>query len=203
MTSNGEHHSSHIYTNYDRRRRYYMPTSSMSTSFKGCCCCLFLLVTFLALLGLALALILVLVVKPKKPQFQLKQTVISYLLITRPTNPLPSTSAAYLSMNISMVFSAQNPNKVGIKYQPTRLYVMYRGVPLGTGSIPGFEQPAHTTRLVETHLAVSRVNVLQADAVKLIKDAVVDDRIKLRILGDVGAKIRVLSLTSPKVEVPI
>ncbi|CBI20000.3 unnamed protein product, partial [Vitis vinifera] len=80
---------------------------------------------------------------------------------------------------------------------------MYRGIPLGKGVVPGFYQPAHSVRQVETTVAVDRANLLQADAADLIKDASLNDRVELRILGEVGAKIRVLDFTSPGVQVSV
>lgn len=196
IQGNGDHHHYRLYTR--QRNRHYIPTPFTKASLKGCCCCIFLLLVFIALLALAITLVLILVVKPKKPEFQLRHAAVSYLIIAQ-----SAPSAAYLTLNISVAFAAKNPNMVGIKYESTGLYFMYRGVPLGTGSVPGFEQPAHSSRLIETRVVVSRVNVLQADAIELVRDAVVDDRVKLRVLGDVGAKIIVLRFTSPKVQVSV
>ncbi|XP_022971998.1 uncharacterized protein LOC111470648 [Cucurbita maxima] len=176
----------------------YIPRSSSSASFKGCCCCLFLLFSFLALLILAVVLVVVLALKPKKPQFDLQQVGIQYMNITTP-NP----TAASLSLNIRMIFTAVNPNKVGIKYGESRFTVMYRGIPLGRASIPGFFQDPHSQRQVDATIAVDRVSLLQADAADLIRDASLNDRVELRILGDVAAKIRLLSFDSPGVQVSV
>jgi uncharacterized protein (DUF4213/DUF364 family) len=78
---------------------------------------------------------------------------------------------------------------------------MYRGIPLGKASVPGFYQEAHTTRQVVATIGVDRVNLLQADAADLIRDASLNDRVELRVLGDVGAKIRVMNFESPNVQV--
>lgn len=56
-------------------------------------------------------------------------------------------------------------------------------------------------RQVEATIAVDRVNLLQADAASLVRDASLNDRVELRVLGDVGAKIRVLNFDSPGVQV--
>ncbi|KAJ8529838.1 hypothetical protein K7X08_036673 [Anisodus acutangulus] len=80
---------------------------------------------------------------------------------------------------------------------------MYRGIPLGRGTVPGFYQPAHSVKRVETTIVVDRVNLLQADATDLIRDAALNDRVELRVLGDVGAKIRIIGFTSPGVEVSV
>ncbi|XXG60877.1 hypothetical protein AAC387_Pa04g2681 [Persea americana] len=188
----GEHypapHPSHNHYHYRHHHR-----SSSAASFKGCCCCLLLLLTFLALLLVAVVLVIFLAVKPKKPQFDLQQVGVQYLIVT------PS----YLSLNITMLFTAINPNKVGIKYTPSNFFVMYKGVPLGVATVPSFYQPAHSSRTVETRASVDRVNVLQLDAMDLIRDATVNDRVELRVTGDVGARIRVMDINSPRVKVSV
>ncbi|KAL3843718.1 hypothetical protein ACJIZ3_001121 [Penstemon smallii] len=182
-------------------RHYYPPTTTKTTSsasFRGCCCCLFLLFSFLALLIIAVILVIFLALKPKKPEFDLQQVGVQYVGIS-PTTP----SAAAVSLNIRMIFSSANDNKVGIKYRESRFTIMYRGIPLGRGNIPGFYQPAHSVRRIETVIAVDRVSLLQADAADLVRDASLNDRVELRVFGDVGAKIRILGFTSPGVQVSV
>ncbi|KAL5564038.1 hypothetical protein UlMin_033785 [Ulmus minor] len=204
----------HQPSNSGNYRQYYPTTSSSSSSasFKGCCCCLFLLFSFLALLVLAIVLVIVLAVKPKKPQFDLQQVGVQYMGITSPNPTTPAVAAAAadqnpttasLSLSIRLLFTAVNPNKVGIKYGESRFTVMYRGIPLGKASVPGFYQEAHSVRQVVATIAVDRVNLLQADAADLIRDASLNDRVELRVLGDVGAKIRVLDFDSPRVQVSV
>ncbi|XP_051147376.1 uncharacterized protein LOC127262635 [Andrographis paniculata] len=173
-------------------------SSSASASFRGCCCCLFLLFSFLALLILAVILVVVLAVKPKKPEFDLQQVSVQSMGI----NPTTASSAT-VSLGIRMVFTTANDNKVGIKYGESRFTVMYRGIPLGRATVPGFYQPAHSVRRFDATVAVDRVNLLQADASDLVRDAAFNDRVELRVVGDVGAKIRVLGLTSPGVQVSV
>lgn len=210
--SNGDGHGHGGAGSWYPQRRPHYGYGGGSASFRGCCCCLFLLLTFLALLALAVALVVVLVVKPRKPQFDLNQVSVQYLLVASPTSPAAASpagvppaapGAAYLSLNITLLFTAENPNKVGIRYGATAFDVMYHGVPLGVAAVPGFEQPAHSTRLLQTRVIVDRFNVLQTDAQDLIRDAAINDRVELRITGDVGAKILVLGFSSPKVQVRI
>ncbi|XP_020591315.1 NDR1/HIN1-like protein 13 [Phalaenopsis equestris] len=188
------------------QHNHYMAaaTSYSTASLKGCCCCLFLLLIFLTLLSIAVTLVIILAVRPRKPEFDLQRVGVEYLLVA-PEQGVDAgqTAAAYLSLNITLLFTAANPNKVGIKYEAADLYVLYHGVPLGIAAVPGFEQPAHSTRLVDSRVSVSRFNVLQADALELVRDATVNDRVELRITGDVGAKIRVLGFTSPRVQVSV
>lgn len=69
--------------------------------------------------------------------------------------------------------------------------------------MPGFYQPAHSVRRVESLVNVERVNLLQTDAANLLRDVTINDRVELRIMGDVSAKIKILGLTSPSVQASI
>uniref|UniRef100_A0A1J3G0G0 Late embryogenesis abundant protein LEA-2 subgroup domain-containing protein n=1 Tax=Noccaea caerulescens TaxID=107243 RepID=A0A1J3G0G0_NOCCA len=181
-------------------------SSSSSASLKGCCCCLFLLFAFLALLVLAVVLIVILAVKPKKPQFDLQQVAVVNMGIVPQNNPNPSVldpTSASLSFTIRMLFTAGNPNKVGIRYGESSFTVMYKGMPLGRATVAGFYQDAHSTRNVETTIAVDRVNLMQGNAGDLVRDASLNDRVDLTIRGDVSAKIRVMNFDSPGVQVSV
>ncbi|CAN6480183.1 unnamed protein product [Victoria cruziana] len=177
-------------------------SSSSSATLKGCCCCFFLLLTFLALVVVAVVVVVVLAVKPRKPQLDLQAATVQYLLVETPPGG-PGSGVAYLSLNISMLFSASNPNRVGIKYAPSTFYVMYEGVPLGVAEFPGFYQPAYSRTPVETRVSVQRVNVMQKAAADLVRDATVTDRVEFSVKGDVGARIRALGITLPNVEVSV
>ncbi|XP_010030085.2 uncharacterized protein LOC104419945 [Eucalyptus grandis] len=216
--ANGDHHARPPSSSQDRHQYYYPSSSSSysSASLKGCCCCLFLLFSFLALLVLAVVLVIILAVKPKKPQFDLQQVGVQYMGIS-PTDPATAAAAAAaatagggsspasasLTLSIRMLFLAVNPNKVGIRYGESKFTVMYKGIPLGKASVPGFYQEAHSERQVVATIAVDRFNLMQADASDLIRDASLNDRVELRVLGDVGAKIRVLNIDSPGVQVSV
>lgn len=174
--------------------------SSSAASIKGCCCCLILLFSFLALLSLAIILIIVLAIKPKKPQFDLQQVNVQYINFV-PTNTIDAPTSESVSLVLQMLFTAKNDNVAGIKYRDSTFTIMYRGVPLGRGVVPGFYQAAHSLKNVKTTVNVDRVNLLQADAVDLVKDVSVNDRVELRVMGDVIAKIRIIGITSPTVQV--
>ncbi|KAK9666529.1 hypothetical protein RND81_14G191200 [Saponaria officinalis] len=181
---------------------YYSPSSSSPSLIKGCCCCLFLLFSLIALLVLAVILAVVLAVKPKKPQFDLQEVAVQNLAIF-PSPPAAGDGGATVSLSVRLIFAAANPNKVGIKYGESRFTVMYRGIPLGRGSVPGFYQPAKSVKVVTTTVAVDRVSLMQADGVDLVKDASLYDKVELRVLGDVSAKIRIIGFDSPAVQVSV
>ncbi|KAJ9561428.1 hypothetical protein OSB04_006588 [Centaurea solstitialis] len=194
------HNHNHRYRNQENH--HYPHSSSSSASIRGCCCCLILLFSFLALVAATVVLVIVLAVKPKKPQFELQQVAVQYINLAAPVNaPATATTTASLSLAVRMLFTAKNDNKVGIKYGVSTFNIMYRGIPLGRGTVPGFYQPAHSVRQVQTTVTVDRVNLMQADAADLVRDASLNDRVELRMMGDVNAKIRILGLTSPSVQV--
>ncbi|XP_073063913.1 NDR1/HIN1-like protein 13 [Primulina eburnea] len=172
-----------------------------SSSFHGCCCRLFLLLSsFLILFIVAAILVIFLAVKPQKPHFDLQKVVFQYMGISAVTT---TQSAATVSLIIHMFFVATNENKVGIKYDEFWFTVMYRGIPLGRGAVPGFYQPAHNVRLVETTIVVGQVNLIQANAAYMLGEASLNDRVALRVVGDIGARIQILGLTSPRVQVSV
>ncbi|KAL9231956.1 hypothetical protein vseg_007114 [Gypsophila vaccaria] len=179
---------------------YYSPTSSSPSLIKGCCCCLFLLFSLLSLLVLAVILAVILAVKPKKPHFDLQEVAVQNLAIN---GAVDGGDGATVSLSVRLIFAAANGNKVGIKYGESRFTVMYRGVPLGRGSVPGFYQPAESVKVVTTTVTVDRVSLMQADGVDLVKDASLYDKVELRVLGDVSAKIRVVGFDSPAVQVSV
>ncbi|XP_073148261.1 NDR1/HIN1-like protein 13 [Henckelia pumila] len=182
--------------------RHHPSSTTSNSSSRGCRRCLFLLLSFLTLLILAAVLIIVLAVKPRKPQFDLQQVGFQYMGIS-PGAAATQSAAAAVSLIIHMLFVATNDNKVGIKYDEFSFTVMYRGIPLGRGAVPGFYQAAHNVSLVETTIVVDRANLIQANAADILGEASLNDRVALRVVGDVGARIRILGLTSPRVQVSV
>ncbi|GJT83882.1 putative reverse transcriptase domain-containing protein [Tanacetum coccineum] len=74
------------------------------------------------------------------------------------------------------------------------------GVLLRRGSVLRIYQPTHSVRCVESRVNVERVSLLHTDAANLLRDVTVSDRVELRIMGDVSAKIKILELTSPSMQ---
>ncbi|KAK7363222.1 hypothetical protein VNO77_05355 [Canavalia gladiata] len=185
-----------------QQQLYYAatPPSSHSSTCKGCCCCLFLLFSFLGLLVLAALLLIVLVVKPRNPHLDLSQVGFQYMAI-RPNPNDPATASLYLI--IRLVLSVVNPNRVRIRYGESRLSLVFRGVTLGRASVPAFFQRAHSVTEVVATVAVDGVNLSEADAADFTRDALLNDRVELRVLGHVAAKIRLFNLDSPPLQVSV
>ncbi|KAI5079391.1 hypothetical protein GOP47_0004870 [Adiantum capillus-veneris] len=168
----------------------------------NCCCCISLSLLFLLLIAIGIALFFILVLKPTKPEFVLESASIQDFKVDREVQGL-TNFAIYLSMNIALVFSASNPNKVAINYSPTEFNCVYKDAILGVAKVPSFHQAAHSHSALTAVLVVDHVNILQASSVDLLNDATVNDRVALTINGPVKARIKVLGINSPKVEVNV
>lgn len=167
-------------------------------SWKRCCCCISTVFLVIGILITAIALVIVLVLKPKKPEFSLNSAKVESLMIEKPPNMPPS-----LAMNISIIFRASNPNKVGIKYSASKFYVFYNGgMPIGVVYVAAFYQPSHSNTTF-TAQVVTKLNSLQSPAMDLLKDATVNRRLKMRITGDVGVQVRFLQINSPKIQLAV
>jgi len=189
---------------YGRAPGAFRENYQVSTfSFTKCCCCVFSVLFILAAIVGVIALVVLLVVKPKKPEFNLQSVTVVSLQTEPPLGSELTSMEVFLTLNITMAFTALNPNKVGIMYSSSDFYVMYQEMLIGVAMVPPFYQPSHSNTTVQTELVVTRVNILQAAALNLIRDATVYDRVRLRITGDVGARIRVLQINSPKVQVSL
>ncbi|KAB2617847.1 hypothetical protein D8674_013734 [Pyrus ussuriensis x Pyrus communis] len=74
--------------------------------------------------------------------------------LTLTADCIQNPTSVFLSFNIPMLFSVDNPNKVGNKYSESRFIVMYRRIPLGNAFIPDFYQDAHIVCQVVATIAV-------------------------------------------------
>lgn len=100
-----------------------------------------------------------------------------------------------------MFFIAKNDNIAGIKYKATTFQIVYRGVPIGRGTVPAFFQGAHSKKNVRATVFIDHMSLLQTDSDVLVQDIAVNDRVEFRVMGDVNAKIRIIGITSPSVQV--
>ncbi|KAG4398629.1 hypothetical protein AAZX31_08G075600 [Glycine max] len=185
-----------------RQQHLHYASSPTTSSHSSCCCCLFLLFSFFALLVLAALLVIVLAIKPKSPHLDLRQVGLQYMaLVPNPTRPGPSTAKLYLV--IRLVLAVVNPNEVGIRCGESRVTVVYRDTPLGRTSLPAFCQRAHTVKEVVATMAVDDVNLSNADGADFARDALLNDRVELRVLAHVATKIRLFNLPSPPLQVSV
>lgn len=149
--------------------------------------------------ALGVALFFLLILKPSKPEFNLQSANILDFHVDRQQGAL--NFAVYLSLNITLIFSAINPNKAGIEYSATDLQCFYKKTLLGVAKVPRFYQPAHSHTTLKALVVVDRLNILQAASADLLKDVSVNDKVPLTINGPVYARVRLLGINSPRVEV--
>ncbi|KAJ9537448.1 LOW QUALITY PROTEIN: hypothetical protein OSB04_030181 [Centaurea solstitialis] len=155
--------------NYQKRRR---------------CAVIFGLSCF-AIIFIALLVVLILYVRtpdqePIKPRFELEQVGVEYLNYS-----VNGSSTASVSLAVRMLFMAENDNDDSIEYGVSSFNIMYRGVPLGRATLPAFCLDGVTR--VQTTVTADRVNL--EDAADFVRDASLNDRVELRIMGDVNAYI--------------
>eukprot|EP00250_Pteridium_aquilinum_P000730 c10886_g1_i1 orf=780-1433(+) len=168
----------------------------------NCCCCLSLSLLLLVLIAIGIALFFILVLKPAKPEFNLQSASIETFKVEKELL-YSSGPAIFLSMNIAVVFSASNPNKVAISYSPTRFTCVYKDVVLGVAKVPPFHQAAHSHNTLTAVIVVDHMNLFQSSSIDLLNDATVNDRVVVVVNGPVEARIKVLGINSPKVEVSV
>jgi hypothetical protein len=153
--------------------------------------------SFLLFILLAL-LIVIFLLKPEKPIFSFQTIRLDWYKMD-----VYSGSVLFVSSVITLTLNAQNPNKVGLRYSPSRLNVYYEGVPIGVIRVPGFFQPAHSNNVsVRAKVLFHCVNVSQLVAGASLQDGSrKKDIIQMNILGDVRAQLWVFHMTLFKIKV--
>ncbi|KAK4349785.1 hypothetical protein RND71_029098 [Anisodus tanguticus] len=170
-----------------------------SFSFKKCLFFLFTFIFLIALLVLVIPSIIFLILKPQKPIFSLQTIKVqSYQL-----NVSNSGSDPLFSSVVCLTVTAQNPNKVGIRYRPTRFHMFNEGVVIGMIQVPAFYQPPHSNNLtLETRAIFYCVNVTQIlSGISLQQKSSIKSVTLASILGDVAAQVKLLNVNLPKLAV--
>lgn len=161
-------------------------------SLKKSCFFLFVFVIiFITAMG-TLTLMVIFVLKPQSPIFSLRTVSLdSYILDVYTNSTLSVSSVVSLSLN------AQNPNKIGIKYSRSRMHIFSEDTIIGLIRVPEFYQPAHSTNVsVPTRVLFHCVNMS-----RVLSGVSSHTIAKIRIIGDIKARIQVFHITLPKVKV--
>jgi hypothetical protein len=185
----------------------------------NCCCCLSLSLLLFLLLLIGIALFFVLVLKPSRPGFELQSAALQSFHVDHGSSSGGGDGegggeggeggdgagggglGVFLSMSVALVFSASNPNKVSIVYSPTVLGCSFQGELLGVARVPSFTQPAHSRTVLTALISVRRLSVPPSASLDLLNDALMHDRVALRISGPLQACVKLFGLDSPKVKV--
>ena len=92
-----------------------------------------------------------------------------------------------------MIFVTENPNKLGIRYSPTELGILYETIPVGTVDVPTFYQPAQSTNVT----VLMYVSIQQFNLSGLINGT----HVEVQILGGIGVQAHVLNFPLPRIKV--
>lgn len=121
-----------------------------STSFTRCCCFFILILLSLKALVVIILIILVFVIRPKQPQFHLHS--ISFQSFNLDVNSSQQLNASSSLAYVLLV--TENPNKLGIRYNPSELAILYDHEAFGVIQVPVFYQPLRS-RNVTVQVQVS------------------------------------------------
>ena len=141
--------------------------------------------------GIAI-LIILFFLKPQSPGFSLQTMSLEFYKLE-----VFSASTLFISSVISLTLKAQNPNKVGLSFSPSRLDILHKGLPLGEIHVHGFYLPAQSYNvLVKTQVLFPCVNASQ-----IISEVSRERLIQMRLIGEIGAHVQVFHITLPKIKV--
>ncbi|XP_024969286.1 uncharacterized protein LOC112508773 isoform X2 [Cynara cardunculus var. scolymus] len=89
----------------------------------------------------------------------------------------------------------ENPNRIGLKYDFSRLQILKDGLVIGLIRTPEFYQPARSHNVsVEMNL------VFQCLDITTIMSGVDTANFSIKVLGDIGVRLRVLQIKLPKMK---
>ncbi|KAJ9561427.1 hypothetical protein OSB04_006587 [Centaurea solstitialis] len=181
---------------HDNQRHRHRHRHRHHSSFASNCLTCFGITIVFFVLAFAILIRCISMAYPKNPRVDLQEVCVQYINVVNAT-----PTRASLSLALRMLFTAENDNRADIEYGVSTFNISYRGIPLGQGTIPGFYQPGNGVRRVETTVTVDGVNLLRGDAAELVRDASVDDRVELRVMGDVIGTAKIRGSTTANLQV--
>ncbi|KAF2300902.1 hypothetical protein GH714_018121 [Hevea brasiliensis] len=137
--------------------------------------------------------------RPQEPRFSLSTIRVNSFRLS-----VYSSSTLFISSVVSLTLNAQNHNKVGIKYIPSKLNIYYHGIPIGLIRVPGFYQPAHSDNIkVTTQISLHCVNVSQIISESLLQDKARKKVVQVKAIGDIRVRLFLFRLASPKIKIAL
>ncbi|KAL5755470.1 hypothetical protein ACOSP7_019898 [Xanthoceras sorbifolium] len=180
-----------------------MDVQKQSTySLKSCSFFLFIFLVLIVITLGGVTLIIIFIVKPQKPKFSVENLrVESFDVSSR--NYSSTNPTLFVSSVVSLVLNAQNPNKLGIKYSPSRLHLCLEGLPVGVIRVPGFNQPAESNNVnVATRVLIYSLNVTRIVSGDLSKDDYRKNNVvRMELSGDVPLSLQLFRITILKIKV--
>ncbi|KAL7605260.1 uncharacterized protein LOC111906901 isoform X1 [Lactuca sativa] len=155
------------------------------------CLILLVIVGLLILISGFFSLIIIFILKPRRPIFSFETIdIYSYNF------DVPDSSDVLLSTVASVTLITQNPNKIGIKYDFSKLQILDNGLVAGMIRIPEFYQPAGSHNLrVEIDILFRDLDVTS------IMSGVEINNFTIKVLGDIGVHLHVMKIELPKIKV--
>ncbi|MFQ6654877.1 hypothetical protein Gotur_025669 [Gossypium turneri] len=164
-------------------------------------CCFFLSVYLLIIVstvGLG-GLLVVFVLKPQKPVFSIQTVRLDAYQLN-----VYSNTTLFVSAVASMVLNASNPNKIGLRYSPSRLQLYSEGLPMAVIRVPGFFQPAHSNNVsLTTRVLIPCVNVTQILGGAWLQDQQGHNIVPMKLSGDIRVNLHFTHITLPKIKVAL
>ncbi|KAM3257565.1 hypothetical protein ACQJBY_049712 [Aegilops geniculata] len=163
------------------------------------CLCLYLLLALILLVLVAAVLLVVFVTRLKKPTFYLQSVQMDRSFSLRPASSNRSgdngTSSSSCSV-ASLLFAAQNPNGIGIRYSAADLGVAYANESVGAMDVPVFYQPPRSSNVtVLMHAVFEESNVSRLVVSELSAQRKL---VEIRIAGSIDATTHVMNFPLPK-----
>ncbi|GJR03042.1 SGNH hydrolase-type esterase domain-containing protein [Tanacetum coccineum] len=94
-----------------------------------------------------------------------------------------------------MTLIAQNPNRVGIRYDFSRLKILDDGLIVGMIRIPGFYQPARSH-----NVSVEIDSFFECLDISKVMSGVKTNNFTIKVAGDIGVHLRLLQIKLPKIK---
>ncbi|KAF0909002.1 hypothetical protein E2562_030542 [Oryza meyeriana var. granulata] len=177
------------------------------------CLCLYLVLSLILLVLVAAVLLVVFVTRLKKPTFLLQSVQMDRSFSLRSLSSSLATAAAAANgtgggANVngtcsvaSLVFAAQNPNGIGIRYGATVLGVAYVNELVGAMDVPAFYQPPRSGNVtVLMHAVFSQSNVSRLVVGELSAQR---KYMEIRIAGSIDARTHIMNFPLPKIQFSI
>ncbi|KAM0910556.1 hypothetical protein ACQ4PT_014087 [Festuca glaucescens] len=165
------------------------------------CICLYLVLSLIFLVLVAAVLLVILVTRLKKPTFILQSIQMDKSFSLRPSPSNRSGDNATSCSVASLLFAAQNPNVVGIRYSAADLgvaYGAYANEPVGAMDVPVFYQPPRSSNVtVLMHAVFEKSNVSRLVVSELSSQRKL---VEIRIAGRIDATTHIMNFPLPKIQ---
>ncbi|KAJ9568515.1 LOW QUALITY PROTEIN: hypothetical protein OSB04_004481, partial [Centaurea solstitialis] len=160
-------------------------------SCKKCFLFLLIIIGILILISVFFSLIIIFVLKPRRPVFLFQSmNIASYKF------DVSGSSSLFVSLVASVTLIAQNPNRIGINYDSSRLQILEDGFVIGLIRIPEFYQSPRSH-----NVSVDIDLVFQCLDVTSIMSGFDTTNFSIKVFGDIGVRLKVLQVKLPKIKV--